>query len=264
MSREILIGSFNCQNNKVNRKGLVIEHDIDTTILFRRHVETFSYDVLGTQEVTEPFLKRLLRSLRGYQVSFDYRFGNDWFHRHIPIIKDFNESNPVFIKGEVLEKTTVRLPWKLDTKKEFLTSWKEGILIPRIATIVVSRSAKSGTICTINTHLNHRFPSVRKKQLLEIESIVKRYSLLYPTILLGDFNMNTKLSLFQEFIKSMEHLGLQRVEIDQATQRNCKYAIDHIFIPKKWFVIEKGLMVNKDNLIGKISDHTGIYVKVRR
>ncbi len=64
--------------------------------------------------------------------------------------------------------------------------------------------------------------------------------------------------LFQQFVEELEALHLKRVDFQVKTWKNAKkeIAIDHIFIPEDWKVLEQKRIENK------ISDHYMILVKI--
>jgi endonuclease/exonuclease/phosphatase family metal-dependent hydrolase len=117
-------------------------------------------------------------------------------------------------------------------------------------------------ICAINTHLDYQIPSVQLRQLKFLKQIVKKYSEKYPVILTGDFNMEIGTEHFAKFNDELKDLGLKRIEMNEKTNAEKfenKTAIDHIFIPNSWDVIETG---TKE--IPNVTDHKEVYAEVRK
>ena len=255
------IGTVNLQNNKVNRNGGYLNQNIDTSKIISEHIESEQFDILGTQELTRGFVNNITSKLVKYKLYGNYRYGSSLIARKIPIISDFNENNNIVTKYEVIKEETKLMPFIPNNIKDLAESIKKFSIMPRIVTIVVTKSEK-GIICAINTHLDYQIPSVQKRQLEFLKQLVKHYSEMYPVVLTGDFNMEIGMEQFDLFNSEMQDAGLKRVEVNEKTNASKfdnKTAIDHIFIPKDWQVIKKGV---KD--IDYVTDHKEVYVEVEK
>lgn len=262
MKKEILIGSFNCQNNARNRRAGNANIEENTAYLLSRHFKKMKYDILGTQEMTKPFLEELQKYLPEYHHYGTYRFGTKWWIQKLRFLESYNENNPIFLKEEAIDSKTLHLPSFGLSFSDMKQVIKKGIPLPRIATIVLTQKKEIGTLCIINTHLQHRFPSIRQKQLNVLKKIIEDYYQKYPIILMGDFNMTTSSSIFSQFIEDLKKLGLKRVPLEASTHPAFSKAIDHLFIPSTWDILEGKTMLEVDETLQKITDHTGIYAKV--
>ena len=116
-------------------------------------------------------------------------------------------------------------------------------------------------ICVINTHLEYKIEELKVRQLNYIKKIITKYKKKYPTILMGDFNIEIENTYFKHFISDLENIGIFRVGINENTYGNQLYGniIDNIFISKEFNIIKKGIY-NKGN-ISEISDHFMIFVE---
>ena len=113
----------------------------------------------------------------------------------------------------------------------------------------------------MNTHLEYKITSLKKKQLTYIKNIISKYIEKYPTVLMGDFNIELDNAYFKEFINELKKIGMYRVEINKNTYGNnrCVDIIDNIFISKEFNVSKKDIYNKGD--ISKISDHFMIFVE---
>lgn len=238
---ELLIGNLNVKNKKENRFNYKVDNEIPSDIL-KDHLENVSYDIIGIEEITKGFLKKI--NIKGYEAVCFYRFSNFFT---LPKLIDYNEGNVIFTKRQVIKKEVHYL--------SFFPS------IPRVATCLLL-AINDEAVWVINTHLERKNKKIQKKQLQQLEKIIKKYKSTHPVILMGDFNMSIYNKDFKEFIKNLESIGIKRVEIDEKTQVVRKNAIDHIFIPAIWSIIEKGLI--NDDKINQITDHFGIFVKIKQ
>lgn len=257
MEKKLLIGTLNCQNNKYNRNFSFYKEDSAKILV--KHIENMEYDFFGTQEITKPFLTRIKNYTKKYISYGNYRYKNKSIFNHILGIKHFNENNNIFLKDKVKSWHTIYLPWLPRSLSDIFKSCKKGFFIPRIVTVVITKD----NFCIINTHLEYRISSIQEKQLECIQKIVRDNIESYKVILMGDFNASLSSDLFQKFIRNISDLGLRRVEVNVSTQQSKKAAIDHIFIPSNWSIEESGLMTNLDAKIEQITDHKGVYVKVK-
>lgn len=261
MDKDIIrVGTINLQNNKINRNGGLREDGINTSKLVAKHIEKENFDILGTQELTRTFVNNITSNLVKYKLYGGYRYGSSLISKKIPFINDFNENNNIITKDEVIEQKTKLLPFIPYNFKDLKESIVKCSIMPRIVTIVVTKSNK-GIICAINTHLDYQIPSVQIRQLKFIKQIVEKYSKKYPVILTGDFNVEIGVDYFDRFNDELKLLGLKRIEMNEKTNADKflnKTAIDHIFIPNSWEVISSG---TKD--IPYVTDHKEVYAEVK-
>ncbi len=76
--------------------------------------------------------------------------------------------------------------------------------------------------------------------------------------------METSDSNFYDFVEQLKKLGLKRVEVNDKTNAlkfENKTAINHIFVPNNWQIDDCGLI--KDSSLETLTDHKGVYVKVK-
>lgn len=261
----IKIGTLNAQNSKVNRTGGITPEGIDNTKILAEHIEKTGYYFLGTQELTRVFSEKLLNHLETYKLYGNYRYGDSKLVQQVGAIDSFNENNAIITENQVLKTTTNLLPWFPRNPKALLESLQKGSIMPRIATIAEISDPNIGNIYAINTHLDYQLKSVQTRQLKRISQIVEILSQTYPVVLTGDFNMEVGIdSQFDDFIAFLDKLGLQRVPVDEKTNAekySNKTAIDHIFIPKTWTIVNAGLIDDKD--LNSITDHKGVFADVR-
>lgn len=261
----IKIGTLNAQNSKINRTGGITLEGLDNTKILANHIENTGYYFLGTQELTRVFSKKLLNNLETYKLYGGYRYGSFKLVQSIGVLDSFNENNAIITNQKVFRTTTNLLPWFPSNPKDLLESLKHGSIMPRIVTIVEITDSKIGNIYALNTHLDYQLKSVQTRQLKRIYEIVEILNKVYPVVLTGDFNMEFGIdSQFDEFIKGLDKLGLQRVEVNDKTNAKKfknKTAIDHIFIPKSWMIENAGLIENKE--LDTVTDHKGVFVDVK-
>ncbi len=262
MKDTIKIGTINLQNNKVNRKGGLKEDGTDTSKLVAQHIEEEQFDILGTQELTRNFVNNIASKLVNYKLYGNYRYGNSLLARKIPFINDFNENNNIVTSNGVIEEKTKLLPFIPTNIFDLKTAIFKASIMPRIVTIIVTKDSNGNMLCAINTHLDYEIPSVQIKQLNFLKGIIEQYSKKYPIVLTGDFNMEIGTEHFDKFNSELNELGLKRVEVNDKTNADKfpnKTAIDHIFIPKNWDVVNKGIKEIKN-----VTDHKEVYAEIRR
>ena len=79
---------------------------------------------------------------------------------------------------------------------------------------------------------------------------------------MGDFNLHINDQIFKDFIQKLADLNIVRVPVDgktNASHYSDTTAIDHIFIPRKWKILDYGLIAED---LDNITDHKAIYVEV--
>lgn len=242
------IASFNIRNKNTKEeklKNINILVDI---------IKNEKIDILGTQELTSIYEKELNKKLNDYKCYGNYRFGK--------MLKNnkFNENNIIITNQKVIFNKTVWLPWISKNINDLKTSIIKKSIMPRIATTIIIDNEEIGKIKVINTHLDHKVANIKKKQLEKIKKIIIKSKNKYPTILTGDFNLQPGNEILENFILELEKCNMRKVEINDSTWSNQKgkeRIIDHIFIPKSWKIINKGIIDNQG-----ISDHNPIFVSV--
>lgn len=261
MKDTIKIGTVNLQNNKTNRKGGLRVDGTDTSKLVAQHIEEEQFDILGSQELTRNFVNNITSKLVNYKLYGNYRYGSSPLAR-LPFINDFNENNNIVTSNEVIEEKTKSLPFVPNDIAGLKTSLLKASIMPRIATIIVTKDKNGNMLCAINTHLEYEIPSVQIRQLNFLKGIIEQYSKKYPIVLTGDFNMEIGVEHFDKFNSELNGIGLKKVEVNEKTNADKfpnRTAIDHIFIPENWDVVNKGLNETKD-----VTDHKEVYAEVRR
>ena len=258
MENIIKIGTVNLQNNKINRSGGLREDGIDTAKLVAEHIETEKFDILGTQELTSNFINNIINNLCTYKLYGDYRYGNGLIGK---VVSGFNETNSVITNHEVVEEQTKNMPFIPNNFNDLKESIVKASIMPRIITITVTK-INGELICVMNTHLDYQIPSVQKRQLEFIKNLVKVYSKKYPVVLTGDFNMEIGTEHFDIFNKDLSEFAMKRVQVNDKTNADKfpnETAIDHIFIPNEWEVINQGVAT-----IENVTDHREVFVEARK
>ena len=260
MSDIIKIGTINLQNNKVNRNGGLRNDGIDTAKLVAQHVEDERFDILGTQELTRTFVNNIVLNLAHYKLHGGYRYGDSLLAKKIKFIDDFNENNNIITPHEVIYEETKNMPFIPSNIRDLSESILKGSIMPRIITITLTK-INDEIICAMNTHLDYQIPSIQIKQLEFIKSLVRKFSEKYPVILTGDFNMEIDNNHFYTFNSELANLGIKRVEVNEKTNANKfpnQTAIDHIFIPSEWEVVNKGIKE-----LENVTDHKEVFAEVK-
>ena len=254
------IGILNTRNNKINQSGGLREDGKDNAKLIAKHINESNYLFLGTQELTYNITKRLSGFLDGYNIYGGYRLGNCKIIRKL--FKKYNESNAVITREKVKRVKNYLLPFFPWNFKDMKLSFKKRSVMPRIATMIILEYDKK-EICVINTHLDYYIKSIQKRQLKKLIKIIKKNYQKYEIVLCGDFNLEVKHQIFKDFIQKLEKYNIKRVMVDTKTNSKKfknKTAIDHIFVPNDWEIIEAQII--SDNNLKGITDHTGIFVNI--
>ncbi len=251
------IGTLNCQNSKENRTNRN-----DRARLLARHILEKRYDILGMQELTLGFSKKVDAYLKNYNFYGDYQYGRGLFGTRVPIIKTYNQGNHVVTKLPALSIATKSLPWLRYSLKEWIRALKKGSVARRIVTRV-EIEIEDTRVYIFNTHLDYYTPSLQKRQLAYLLKQIKKYHAYGQVLLMGDFNLETYNPMFVEFTKELEKLDIVRIPVNEKTNAKKyrkKTAIDHIFIPKQYRILECGTL-DMENL-QYLTDHKAVYAIV--
>lgn len=251
--KKIKIGSFNTWNNVINRRGITSNIEVLSQV-----IKEENFDVVGTQELTLKYCNNIQKKLSNYNFYGSYRFGDFIFKRF-----SFNENNSIITNKKVLFHKTIHLPFMPVSLRELkrAINIKRWSLLPRIATVVVIE-INDNHICMINTHLDYKINSIKKRQLSFLEKLIKEYIKDYPVVLTGDFNLDVDDEIFNDFVFALGKLGMMRVDISESTwnyRGKNKKTLDHIFVPKTWKVLNCGVI--KDDMMNDISDHRMIFAE---
>lgn len=225
----ITICTFNIQNNFKN-------YNTSKSKQIIKLLENKNIDVYNLQEVYSKIdrdLKKIVKTLT-YTINGTYRF---------LIPTRFNEKNPIITNKKVISSRTYHLPFLPSITKRIMTK------------VVIEDEGK--LISIYNTHLEVRKEKVKEKQLNRILKILKEDS--NPIILTGDFNLKTNNSMFNNFIKELDNIGIKHIDIADKTLKISKYhrAIDHIFISKDFKLISKDRITDLE-----ISDHYPVLIQI--
>ncbi len=254
---KLKIGTLNCQNNDENRNNCHNHAQI-----LAHHILEQKYDILGTQELTMKFTRAVDHYLKEYDFYGDYQYGRGIIGRYFPIIKSFNQGNHIITPLPVAETRTRVLPWLRYHWKDFWRAFKKKSIARRIMTRIELDMPRE-RIYVFNTHLDYYTPALQKRQLAYVLKKIKKYYRYGSIVLMGDFNLETKDDIFADFIQELELLGIVRVPVFDKTN-HAKYrektSIDHIFIPKKWKILECGTLNMED--LSYLTDHKAVYVEV--
>ena len=255
----IKIGTINLKNDEINRNGGLRSDGVSNARIIADHIMNEKFDILGTQEMTRKFSEVIKDYLKDYNLYGGYRYGNNIFSRHIRLIKMYNENNNIITNKKVLKQKTKVLPFIPSKLRDFKYILKHKIFMIRILTIVFIK-IDGYIICSMNTHLSYKVPSLQKRQLKYLLKKIEKYQKKYKVILTGDFNMEVGNRYFDEFNQKLEILKMKKIDIIDKTNSNkfkTKTAIDHIYIPSKWKVIDKGI-----KKMDEVTDHLEVYAKV--
>lgn len=251
------IGTLNFQNNKANRRN-----ENDNAAILANHIVEKGYDILGTQELTRGFIKKVHEYLKEYSFYGGYQYGKNIFGMRLPIIKDYNQSNKIITKKKAINIRTRALPWIPSNYEDLKKSLIKKSLSRRIVT-KIEIEEKNNKFYIINTHLDYCLPKLQKRQLEYLIKTIKKYSQNGYVVLMGDFNMQITNPVFQKFENDLNIIGLKRVPANKKTNSisyKSKTAIDHIFIPKAWKIVACGIFENKE--LDDLTDHKAVYVDV--
>ena len=225
------ICTFNIQNDYKT-------YNKEKSNIIYNFLKTHNIDVLGLQELFSKPNRDLKRLIKGkYNIVGKYRFIFPLLHF------TSNEKTPIITNYEIIEYKTYYLPYKPSKLKRVMTH------------VVIKYNDKE--ISIYNTHLEARIKSVKEKELNYILEILKNDE--RKKILMGDFNLGINDTIFNDFVKSLKELNMNRVDISEKTFKEEKenYSIDHIFIDSSFKLIKKEVIKTLD-----ISDHYPVMIEI--
>lgn len=238
---ELIISTYNIQNKyKINKYNGIDSYG-DHTKEVVNFIKKYNIDILGVQELTRLYEKRLIELLGiRYKITGKYRFTQ--IGKIMPYVKRFNEATKIITKHDIASSNTSFLPF-------YPT-------VPRVVTIA-KLLINDIIITVLNTHISFQNKTVKKKQLNAILKKIPNDT--KNIIIMGDFNCSKKDSFFNDFVKELEKKNILRVPVDSTTHYNKNYPIDHIFISSNIKVIKKEVI----DLGINTSDHMPILVKIK-
>ncbi len=253
---KIKIGTLNCQNNEDNR----LDRNNHAKIL-AEHILNEQYDILGLQELTIPYTTKIKRYLKKYHFYGAYQYGKGLFGTKFPIVKSFNQANKIITSYRISNTFTYGLPWIPYSIKDIMKMLKKRCLTRRTITRI-DLILNQTPVYIFNTHLDYYIPRLQKRQLNYLLKKIIKYHKRGQIVIMGDFNLHINDQIFREFIDKLETLDIIRVPVNDKTNSNHyrdTTAIDHIFIPRKWQMLDCGLLTDD---LSSITDHKAIYVEV--
>lgn len=253
---KIKIGTLNCQNNEDNR----LDRNNHAYIL-ADHILNEQYDILGLQELTISYTKKINSYLKKHKFYGAYQYGKGIFGTRFPIIKSFNQSNKIVTLYNINSTRTYALPWIPYSIKDLIKMIKKCCLTRRTLT-EIELTLNNDKIYVFNTHLDYYIPRLQQRQLNYLLKKIYKYQKKGKIVIMGDFNLHINDKIFKDFIKKLDDIDIVRVPVDSKTNASHykdTTAIDHIFIPREWKMLDYGLISDD---IDSITDHKAIYVDV--
>ncbi len=237
--------TFNVRNRYGIKNYSGIYKGIDTIKNLSDYIKSNDIDIVALQEVVESYRDNLTNALGTYYVYGKPRFGNNIFTRNINKLKRFNESANIYTKKETIRCKCYKLPSLPD-------------ILPRVATLVEYK-INNKLITIINVHLSAYNKISKNRQLKYLYKRIKHIKT--PVILLGDFNMNIKSNIMNNFINKLSSLGINHLEIKGRTFKKSKrnLPIDHVFVSNSIKV--KSIKKEKDKIVS-FSDHYPVLIDV--
>lgn len=237
--------TFNVRNRYGIKNYNGIYKGIDTIKNLSDYIKSNDIDIIALQEVIEIYRDNLTNVLGNYYVYGKPRFGSNIFTKRIEKLKRFNESVNIYTKEECIRNKNYKLPSLPD-------------ILPRVATLI-DYKVDNKIITIINVHLSAYNKISKNRQLKYIYKIIKKIN--NPIVLLGDFNMNIKSNIMNDFINKLSNLGINHLEIKGRTFKKSKrnLPIDHVFVSSclKINSIDK----IKDEIVS-FSDHYPILIDI--
>lgn len=234
---KLTIATLNIQNKYYLKNYDGREKSNDHTDDLVKYLYHNDIDILGIQELTRRYQKRLLSKLSKYHIVGKFRLR---ILGHLFPLTKYDEANSIISKYEISQTKTIQLSL-LGT--------------PRILTKAVIKT-KNRQIGIFNTHLEVSKKNLKRKQLSKILTEIRKMNI--ETILMGDFNCTVDDPLFSSFIEQLSNMNYKRIPVDEQTHKVRNKAIDHIFIPKNWNVDQIEVVKPKNNM----SDHKSIIVNL--
>jgi Metal-dependent hydrolase len=251
------IGTLNCQNNSDNRSNTN-----NNASILAGHIIEKEYDILGTQELTNGFMKKVDASLKEYDFYGGYQYGRGVLGTKLPVLRDYNQSNQIITQRKVVSASTRALPWIPNNFEDIKKGLKKKAISRRIVTRIELED-NYNRFYIINTHLDYYLPRLQQRQLNYLIKKVRKYAKYGYVVLMGDFNLQITNPMFRNFENELNAIGLRRVPVNEKTNSDrfaSKTAVDHIFIPKNWKIAACGTFNTID--LGGITDHKAVYVDV--
>ena len=252
---KLRIGTLNCQNNADNR-------DIrnNNAFILAEHVNDMKYDILGTQELTIRFTNKISKYLNDYFVYGKFQYGRGLLGTRLPLLKDYNQGNQIITHYESNKSSTYTMPWIPNKFSDIKKAIKKGSMTKRMLT-VVETYIDNKKVYILNTHLDYYITSVQQRQLNFLYNKIIKYLKDGFVVMMGDFNLDLDDDIFTEFINKLNNVGISRVPMNDKTNAE-KYrqtsAIDHIFIPSSWTIVDFGIVEGLED----VTDHKAVYVDV--
>lgn len=261
MEDKVTIGTFNIRyagaddgpNSWDNRKQLII-----------KSINRRDPDIIGFQEVL-PHVKDFLdKNLSKYIILGNGR------------TEDLKgEYNCIAIKKDIFEVMTLETIWLSDTPYLPGSQFENNDSCPRIATGVTLRSkVNNRQFRVFNTHLDHRFPKIRLKQLGVLDKFIEEYDnkRSMPTFLTGDLNSTPESEevayILQDFkvcfkdLSTIEQINSETTFHGFFYDDSHKSKIDYIFAAGDVKLIRSHIDDTEEDGI-YLSDHFPIYCDVQ-
>ena len=264
MRATIKVYTQNMKNHFSLQKG--IYHGVNTNLNFKDVITSYQIDIVGLQEMTIDRNEALQGSL---ESSYHFISGNSRlpeFCLKIPFGKLCGEYNPILCSDrfEVLNQKTYSLPFFKDLRHQLFTS--QPALMPRIANVVLLRDQMDGTtIVVMNTHIDYNSAKVQTLQLNYLIHVLQEISSSYPTIIMGDFNLEPQNVVLQNFFEQLQLMDFQTTYSPSTTWINCKDSkkngiYDHIFY-KNFENKDFQLIDSRESLQ---TDHKGLVLSLQK
>lgn len=183
-------------------------------------INSYSTDLLGTQEGREPQLREFSRTLTKLEISESHR---DWIEeRMYPCIFFNADTLSIEKSGDIWLSETPTIPGS----KSF------GSAFPRLCTWAIFEIRKSSErILVVNTHLDHVLMETREKQtevlITEISKINKNN---HPLIIMGDFNAGPDSPVREKLINAPFELvdhWIEKNETEESTFHKFRGKLSH-------------------------------------
>lgn len=236
--KEVIVCSFNVRN-----KYWIKNWDgEDYPEKLAKFIKEKKIDIIGLQELTKAYEKKLKLYLDDYKIFGKYRYGHNIF------LKRINEATSFVTNINIIEHENRYL-----TRVPFIYKAR----VPRVMT-----SLYTGNLFIINVHMEY-INNISKKHQLKVlyKYIIKNID--KKIIIMGDFNMTLKNPHFREFINKLKQVNIFLVEnkVNTYMKTGKEKILDHIFVSSHFDVIDS--YVYTDKKFCNISDHRPIIVKIK-